>query len=279
MPKLRQDDRVAELLLACPRGAPAGMGIGSAVAGAPLEARVYALDPPGHDLRPTSGRKPDLEAPHANFLLNLVGDDLVLVVGEEVTRIPRTEDVEGLQRRLRERVLEAQRAATRRRKRSNQLDTHLLLSERLVRATSPADVWAALLAHTTDAVGGSATLILVRSQTSETSGASEWKASSELEGPLPELPADLALRLATTDTPTLIEREHDDPHSMTLGPLLRATGGIRIACSGLGRHGLLFAVERRASRDFGADDWHLLRLISRQAELSLDRVSPGKAPG
>lgn len=253
------------------------MGIGSAVAGAPLEARVYTLDVPANDLRPASGRKPDLEAPHANFLLNLVEDDLVLVIGEEVTRIRRTDDPEGLQRRLAGRVLEAQRAASRRRRRSAQLDTYLLLSERLVRAACPVDVWAALLSHTTDIVGGSSTLILAQSPSRGAGDGLGWKASLELEGRLPELPAELVERLAARDTPTLVERGHDDARSLALEPLLAATGAVRMACANLGRHGLVFVVERRASREFCADDWHLLRLIARQAELSLDSAVAGDA--
>ena len=247
----RQNDRLGQLVLACPRRAPTGTGIVGAVAGAGLEARTYALDASSTRLSSTSDRRLALDAPHANLLLNFVGDDLVLVIGE-IVHIPRSEDAEGLERRLLGLTLEAQRSAARRRRRSAQLDTYLLLSERLVRAECRGEVWSALLEHTGQIVGGSRSVILARSPLSSETSALEWHAGAPALDRLPDLSEDMATRLATPGAPSLIERGDPDPRSVALEPMFQAVGAVRTACSDLGSHGLLFVTERRVEREFTA---------------------------
>ena len=116
-------------------------------------------------------------------------------------------------------------------------------------------------------------MILTRSPLSSETTALEWHTGAAALDRLPELSADMVTRLATPGAPSLIERGDPDPRSVALEPMFQAVSAVRAACSDLGSHGLLFVTERRLEREFTADDWHLLRLISRQAELSLERLT------
>ncbi len=261
----------------CQPGLPWGASIGSAIGQAPLELHPYSLLSDSSSAEfvglPTSTEP---ESILSAFAIGLVSDEVLLVTGGEIERVPRASGGEPLSGRLASAASYARRVRARALRRQEGRDALLLLGERLIRARSVDEVSDALLELTARVVGGAAALLALRVGIGTAAGPLAWRSSPI--GPrstlptLPPLSAEAASRLSISGVVSEESLQPGDPLA-GLGPVFEATRASRLAFVALGRHGTLFVAERRPEREFDPEDWHLFGVLARQAEAAFDRVS------
>lgn len=279
MPARRLEDRVGRVVLVpCPPGLPTGAKIGGTIAHARLELRPFSLERGAADLGtlPAASRPDPL---HAILAINLHGDDLLLVTGGEIVRLPQAGGGEALPRRLAAAAADARSAYARALRRNASRDAFLLLSERLTRARCADDVGDALVEQMPLVVEGFAALLAMRAPDAAESGPLVWRSALAGPGarvdpslpPLPPLTAEAASLFSISGVVTVDECAAGG-RLAGLAPVFEATGAAKLAFVGLGRFGTLFLAERRPEREYDPDDWHLLGVVARQAEAALARI-------
>jgi hypothetical protein len=278
MPTRRLDDRSGRLVLACSPGAPAGAGAAAALSGSVVDTVTFLLDPLAGRLVP-SDEKPGAEAGGWTFLLGASRGDLLLAAASDVSVVGPATDGEALQRRVVDAALEAQRAQRRRSRRAHQREAFLLLVEGLLRAEEPEEVFGALLSRTAAIVGGHQMLLARRSADAGEGSDLEWRSVPPLAAPPAPLAGRLASRLSVSGVATAAEVRRPGSAWADLAPLLASTGAAAVAWVGLGPHGVLFLAERRADRQFDPDDWHLLHLAARLADVTLTSLAGSARSG
>jgi diguanylate cyclase (GGDEF)-like protein len=216
------------------------------------------------DLRTSSHAEPSKET--CSLLIDMVGEEVVLVLGSQVRWIPRGEGGEELMQRA-ARGAESWKREQARRIRREMLAEHLIgFAERLTSASSRSEVFSALCETSTLAVGGFTTFALLHDSEED---------SLKLEGStlIPDLRVELQRRSLR---PTLFTSEDACGDTgapfASLQPIFSATGAAKVAAHPIGGHGLLVLVERRVDRLFEPEDWELFRTLTNQAAGALERI-------
>lgn len=199
------------------------------------------------------------------FLMDDDDDELVLIAGTELDRIPRAGVGPGLRDRLTARAAVWERGVRQEACRVTALERFVLLAEQMIRAGSPDEVFDAASEHAPSIVGGSSALVFRRS-TADGDDVTWRVAHSPI--PIPGGAGTLVADRLLSSAPGLVSV--DD--ALTAAPLFEATGAAALAYAGIGPSEILVILERRADRVFHAEDWYHLRLIAREMEVALDRV-------
>lgn len=229
-----------------------------------LEAGKYEVESLTGVLRSASDRSTVGTSDASLYLLDSDSDDLVLIVGLELERIPRERP--DLRQGMLSRAVVRHRAALYEARRVEALSRFVLLVERLTRVKSRSEAIDALAEHAPAIVGGSAALVFSRSTGGDHGGGMWTVAHSPI--PLPPEAATFADGQLLTSAPGLVSADAVP----AAAPILAATGASALAYAGIGDSEILFIVERRSDRAFRAEDWYHLRLIARETEAALHRV-------
>jgi diguanylate cyclase (GGDEF)-like protein len=231
----------------------------------PLTVQMYRLA----GRHPAEGERGSMDGDV--FLLDTGdGDDMLLLAGAEVRRLPRGAGGRDLLERAGSGAAAWRREQLRALHRLHLPERLITYAEHLGRAQTEEAVLAALVEHTPRIAGGYCALLF-----SSPSGG----------GPLePVEPERVQHRLARValprnprlERPCLITAANalsDTGSPFTpLAPLFRDLDACSLAAVPFNGRSLLFLVERRTDRTFEPDDWDLLRTVTRQAEAALERV-------
>lgn len=195
------------------------------------------------------------------YLLDSGDEDLILIAGLELERIPR-ERLDLCQGML-SRAVVRHRAALHEARRVEALRRFVLLTERLTRVKSRSEAIDALAEHALAIVGGSAALVFSRSDDAP----GTWQVTHSPIA-LPPEAMTFADGQLLVSAPGLVSADTES----TAAPILAATGASALAYAGIADSEILFIVERRSDRAFRAEDWYHLRLIARETEAALSRI-------
>ena len=235
----------------------------------PLEWVAYQWRPEGEpDARPLG--EIDESEGHV-LLLELEGEEAILIAGAAVRRLPRGRDKEDLLRRAKVGAAGWERERARMWRWLKLPDQLQAFSERLNQADSIPAVCRALCEGIVDVVGAYDAVPLLRQGDSAGSFYSieaRLTASGGYHLSIPSHP-----RVWRPGIVTAVEAQADvgSPFS-NLAHLFADTGAASVAHVPLGDAGVLLVVERRRERVFEPEDWSLLRSLAIQAEGALSRV-------
>ena len=226
-----------------------------------LEAGKYEVESLTGVLRSASEGSTVGKSDACLYLLDSGDEDLVLIAGLELERIPR--ERADLRQGMLSRAVVRHRAALHEARRVEALSRFVLLTERLTRASSRSEAIDALAEHAPAIVGGSAALVFSRSDDAP----GTWQVS---HSPIPLPPEAMTFTNGHLlgSAPGLVSADAVS----TAAPILAATGASALAYAGIADSEILFIVERRSDRAFRAEDWYHLRLIARETEAALSRV-------
>jgi diguanylate cyclase (GGDEF)-like protein len=208
-------------------------------------------------------------------LLDIAGEgEAVLVTGAEFRAISRGTGAHDLLARAVVGAAAWRRERARALRRMQLPDRLLAFSEELNRAQSVPAVCGALIDHMTRVVGGYTAAVYLHMPARGVESSLRPADHPWLGRTLRTTSLDADLRFVG---PGLVRLEEVLPATgspfSNLAPLFRETDAKTIAYVPLGDRGLVLLVERRAHRVFEAEDWDLLRSLTRQAEVALERVS------
>lgn len=261
-PLRRLEDQLAVLLHA----APAGQST------APLELEAYEFRSDlGEELTRISVRAAE-SAQEVMFLLDPGTDELILLTGAELRRIPKPAAADTPFATVGQEALALRRRQLRSLRRQLRSERFLLLSERLNRATTVAAVVDAVVQHAPSVVGGCEALLFLRQRPAQ-NGNGELHAE-----PHPHLDIPLEPLALERGDPTLalglINRAdlQDDSPLSVLRPLFDQVGADRLAFVSLNDGGLLVVVERRREREFEGEDWYRLQSVAHEVAAALERI-------
>jgi hypothetical protein len=256
----RQEDQPLHVIVPPP---PTTAGDARTVAG--LEAGEYEVDPRTGVLSSASVGSMAGASDPCLYLIDSGENDLLLIAGTELERIPRTGVRPDLRERLLSHAVARQRITRYEQHRLEALKRFVLLIERLTRAKSRSEVFDALAENALAIVGGSVALVFSRSTGTDDGGTWEVTHSSI---PLPPEATTFADDQLLSSAPGLVSGDA----MPTAVPILAATGASALAYAGIGDSEILFIAERRTDRTFHANDWYHLKLIARETEIALTRV-------
>lgn len=225
-----------------------------------LEAGKYEVESLTGVLRSASDGSRAGKSDTCLYLLDSGDEDLVLIAGLELERIPR--DRQDLRQGMLSRAVARHRAALYEARRVEALSRFVLLTERLTRVKSRSEAIDALAEHALAIVGGSAALVFSRSDDAP----GTWEVTHSPIA-LPPEAMTFADGHLLTSAPGLVSADVE-----SAAPILAATGASALAYAGIADSEILFIVERRSDRAFRAEDWYHLRLIARETEAALSRV-------
>lgn len=231
------------------------------------EMHAYDIGPEGGVERVSSAA----ESWHEDLLLLDVGDEeAILVTGDEIRHLPRGEGDEDLLSRVASGVTTWQREYLRVQRRFRLPDQLLAYWSQLCRARSIPEVCEALSEHATRVVGGYTALVYL----SPSEGAPlEPVATPRFSGECPGVTLSPPDRRYRSELITASDALADTASPFSgLAPLFQALGAATLLHVPVGRSGVLFLVERRRKRTFGADEWDLLRTLARQADGAIERI-------
>jgi diguanylate cyclase (GGDEF)-like protein len=232
-----------------------------------LELRGIQIDLQGGVVRESQAPRHHPESDSA-FLLDLGGEEAILVAGAAVHRIPRGKGGEELLGRAASGAAVWRSERLRTWKRAQLPELLIAFSEQLNRAETENDVYRALVEATPRIVGGYTAVLMLREE-GDTLAAVE----------LPTIPYEVR-HLSLPSLPRfrgsgLITREEaradtGSPFS-GLSPLVRDINAALLAHVPFD-DGVLILVDRRQDRVFGPEDWDLMGTLTRQAYAALRRV-------
>ncbi|MGH7458339.1 MAG: diguanylate cyclase [Longimicrobiaceae bacterium] len=205
-------------------------------------------------------------AEEAAFILDDGQEDVLLVAGASLRRIPRGKGEKELLSRA------AKGAAAWRRERGRVL-RRMSLPKRLIEftseiahATTREQALSALERHTAWVVGGYQAILFVPNQ--ERTRLLPFQANCALSV---YLDPDPALSRGGVVTPDQAAPGTGGPFD-GLAPLFSETGAAQLAYLPVEEEGVLVLVERRDDRHFDAEDWNLLHAMGAQTSAALERA-------
>jgi diguanylate cyclase (GGDEF)-like protein len=224
---------------------------------------------PGTEPAPRPLREIDESEGHV-LLLELEGEEAILIAGAAVRRLPRGRSKEDLLRRAAAGAAGWERERARMWRWLKLPDKLQEYAEKLNEATSVPEVCNALCEAIVGVVGAYDVVPLLR----EASSASFYSLDSRLRSEggyhltIPSHPRVWRPGVVTADQ---ARGDVGSPFS-NLSHLFADTGAATVAHVPLGDAGVLLVVERRRERVFEPEDWSLLGSLSSQAEGALRRV-------
>lgn len=216
------------------------------------------------------GRLPPTDASASLFLLDTGADEVLMVTGIEVRRMPRSRGSSIAE------IAALEAEALRRRyallHRKHQFaEGFVTFVERLNRATTAAEVYDGLLQHTPELVGGYGAVLMVAATNVTQTVALRMLPDALFPVPAGSLPFDSVLLRPVSGPITRAETQPGMPFA-PLAPLFTHGVARQLACFTIGKRALLLLVERRADREFTGEDWFRLKSIARHAECVLERL-------
>ncbi|HEX7243472.1 MAG TPA: sensor domain-containing diguanylate cyclase [Longimicrobiaceae bacterium] len=202
------------------------------------------------------------------FVLDFGEPNAFLLVGAGMGTLPRGGGGSDLLARAAAGAGAWTRERAREQKRLRLVERLMDFSERLGGARTTAEVHEVLLGHSA---------LIVEAYTSVLFVARDGDAELRFAASPLNLGGELRIpRHSSFSRPGLIRASEVDPDTGSpfgpLAPLFERTGAVAVAYAPLAGTGVLFLVERRADRVFDPDDWHLLHVLTRQAESALERI-------
>jgi diguanylate cyclase (GGDEF)-like protein len=205
------------------------------------------------------------------LLLELEGEDAILIAGAAVRRLPRGRDKEDLLRRAATGAAGWERERSRMWRWLKLPDQLQAFAERLNQADNVPAVCRALCEGIVDIVGAYDAVPLLRRDDSSPSFYSMEARLSATGGYHLTIPSHPRVWRPGIVTATEAHADVGSPFS-NLSHLFADTGAAAVAHVPLGDAGVLLVVERRKERVFEPEDWSLLRSLASQAEGALRRV-------
>jgi diguanylate cyclase (GGDEF)-like protein len=234
----------------------------------PLEWVAYQWSPGGEpDARPLR----ELENSEGHVLmLELEGEDAILIAGAAVRRLPRGHGKEDLLKRAAVGAAGWERERSRIWRWLKLPDQLQRFAERLNQAETVSEVCRALCESIVEVVGAYDAVPLLRERQAPSFYSLETRLSSAAGYHL-TIPSHPRVWRAGVVTAAEAHADVGSPFS-NLAHLFADTGAAVVAHVPLGDAGVLLVVERRKERIFEAEDWSLLRNLASQAEGALRRV-------
>lgn len=232
---------------------------------APLQAKVYRLGSGALEPGARGGQDGDV------FLLDDgSGDDVLLVAGAEVRKVPRGAGNGDLLERAARGAAAWRREQLRTLHRLQLPERLITYAERLSQAETAESVLAALVEHTPRIAGGYCALLFQADAAGGPLQPVELEPAQQRLAPV-ALPANARLERSCLISAEDALSDTGSPFT-PLAPLFVDLGARTLAGVPFDRRSVLFLVERRADRTWEPEDWDLLRTVARQAEAALQRV-------
>jgi len=201
-----------------------------------------------------------------SLLIDMMGDEAVLVLGSHIRWLPRGDGGDELLQRAARGAESWKREQVRRFRRESLAEHLITFAERLANASTPGDVYLGLAESCCAVVGGYTAMVFLRDAGTDTL---RLESSKLLSGLTIEVPR-------SSCRPALFTREDTCAEIgapfASLEPIFDATGAAKLAVHPLDDEGLLVLVERRLERPFEPEDWELFRALTRQATGALERI-------
>jgi len=223
-------------------------------------------------------RFPPIELSRTALLIDLPGDEVLLLPGADAQILPRGDGEEDLRRRASSAATAFLRERHRLQRRIQVPDWLMGYVDELQRAATAADVHLALLACTMHAASTFTAVAYVPGKNG-TAGMLEPLQQLGDEAALPALPRAATARFTALCVMTEVEARDNAGRSHALAPVFAAFGAAQLVCLPVGADAVHILVERRRERVFTAEDRDMLDWVVRQAERALAALSfPGGAP-
>lgn len=265
----RSEDQALNLLLGSME--PAENPFGDPIRGsAALEVLGFEVGngPAGQTIVPT--RATQIGRGETAFLLDLGGDEAMLIAGTDIRRLPRGDGGSDLLQRAAAGAAVWRRERVRVDRRLELPDRLIAFAHRLNRAQTPLEICEALTEWSARIVSGYRAIVFLR----------EWDAPVLQAVQTTHLSHDVRDTtlppLARLSRPGLISAGDAQADTgapfQSLAPLFEDLRAAKLAHVPFGDGGVLFLVERRDERMFEAEDWDLLRTLAEQATAAMERV-------